>query len=253
MSDLEATQSQLWSDEELAIAVKAYLAMLLMQIEGKKFNKAAIARELQRDGLGRRSEDSIGQRMSNISAVLYDMKMPVVRGYGLRLNVGTAVKARIADLLRQGGVDRLIPYAATSDQLVLAQRVTTLRKEGVKFVPAGAEAPAQVSVTTTSYVRDPAVKAWVLATANGRCEGCSQPAPFLGVDGLPYLEVHHVMPLSNHGSDRVTNAAALCPNCPSRCHRSLGRDEFRLQLYEEIDRLEMEVPEIPVDTTAVFI
>lgn len=253
MSDLEVTELQLWSDAELAVAVDAYLAMLVMQIEGKKFNKAAISRELQRNRLGKRSENSIGQRMSNISSVLYDMKMPLVRGYGMRANVGTAVKARIADLLRQGGLDRIVPYAATSDQRVLAQRVTTLRTEGVQFVPAGAESPAQVSVTTTSYVRDPAVKAWVLEAANGRCEGCAQAAPFLGVDGLPYLEVHHVMPLSHHGSDRITNAAALCPNCHSRCHRSLDRDDFRLELYAQIDRLVIEVPEKSVDETAVFI
>ena len=253
MSDLEVTESQLWSDAELAIAVNAYLAMLLQQIEGKKFNKAAIARELQRNGLEKRSEDSIGQRMSNISAVLYEMKMPFVRGYGLRLNVGTAVKTRITELLRKGDLDRIVPYAATDDQAALAERVTILRKAGVNFVPAGAEAPAQVSVTTTSYVRDPAVKAWVLGAADGRCEGCLQAAPFLGVDGLPYLEVHHVMPLSNHGSDRITNAAALCPNCHSRCHRSLDRDEFRLELYEQIERLVMEVPEVPADGTAVYI
>jgi 5-methylcytosine-specific restriction protein A len=89
--------------------------------------------------------------------------------------------------------------------------------------------------------------------AGGHCEGCLQVAPFNGVDGLPYLEVHHVMPLSNHGSDRVTNAAALCPNCHSRCHRSLDRDEFRLQLYEQIERLIMEVPDSPHGVIDIFI
>lgn len=253
MSDIEVTESQLWSNAELAIAVNAYLAMLLLQIEGKKFNKAAIARELQRNGLEKRSADSIGQRMSNISSVLYDMKMPLLRGYGRRPNVGTAVKARVAAFLRNGDLGRIVPYAATNDQALLAQRVSTLRKQGLEFVPAGAGVPAQVLVTTSTYVRDPAVKAWVLGAANGHCEGCSKPAPFVGVDGLPYLEVHHVMPLSDHGSDRVTNAAALCPNCHSRCHRSLDRDEFRLELYERIERLVMEVPEVPIDDTEVFI
>jgi 5-methylcytosine-specific restriction protein A len=253
MSNLEVTESQLWSDAELAIAVNAYLAMLVKQIEGTPVSKAAMVRELQSGGLRRRSAGSISQRMSNISSVLYDLKMPQVHGYGMRPNVGSAVKSRIVELLQQGGLDRIAPYAATNDQLQLADRVTSLRKSGVKFTPLGTRVPAQVTVTSTTYVRDPAVKAWVLQVADGRCEGCLQPAPFSGVDGLPYLEVHHVMPLSNHGSDRITNAAALCPNCHSRCHRSLDRDEFRLQLYEQIPRLEMEVPDAPLEDTSVFI
>jgi 5-methylcytosine-specific restriction protein A len=253
MSDLKFRETQLWSDVELAAAVDAYLSMLVQQIEGKPLNKAAIARELQRGALSSRSIGSIGQRMSNISSVMYGMKMPQVQGYGMRDNVGSAIKYKIIDLLMKGGLQQIAPYAPTSDQRELAQRVTTLRKSGVAFIPPGKKIVAQVIVTTTTYVRDPAVKAWVLHAADGRCEGCFAAAPFSGVDGLPYLEVHHVMPLSDYGSDRITNAAALCPNCHSRCHRSLDRDEFRLQLYEQITRLEMEVPDGPADETTVLI
>jgi 5-methylcytosine-specific restriction protein A len=253
MSNLEVTETQLWSDAELAAAVDAYLAMLVQQIEGKQVSKAAIVRDLQLGSLIRRSASSISRRMSNISSVLYDLKMPQVQGYAPLPNVGSAVKARVIDLLIQGGVERIAPFAATNDQVELADRVTALRKTGVNFIPVGAKVPEQVLVTSTTYVRNPAVKAWVLQAAAGRCEGCMQAAPFLGVDGLPYLEVHHVMPLSNHGSDRITNAAALCPNCHARCHRSLDRDEFRLELYGQIPRLEMEVPEAPLDDTAVLI
>ena len=91
-------------------------------------------------------------------------------------------------------------------------------------------------------MRDPAVKRWVLDVANGVCEGCDLPAPFIGQDGYPYLEVHHVMHLGSHGSDRISNAAALCPNCHRRCHYGMDRDEFKLSLYEKIDRLMIEVP-----------
>jgi len=75
------------------------------------------------------------------------------------------------------------------------------------------------------------------------------PAPFIGNDGLPYLEVHHVMPLASHGSDTATNAVALCPNCHRCCHYSNDSDEFKLRLYEKIPRLELEVPE-PIDAGA---
>ena len=253
MSNLEVAETHLWSDDELAVAVNAYLDMLRKQIEGVPFSKAAMARQLQTGGLHRRSTSSIGQRMGNISSVLYELKMPYVPGYGLRPNVGSAVKHRIVELLRHGGLDQIAPYASTNDQVQLAERVSSLLKSGVNFTPLGAKAPAVMMVTSSTYVRDPAVKAWVLQMAGGHCEGCLQVAPFNGVDGLPYLEVHHVMPLSNHGSDRVTNAAALCPNCHSRCHRSLDRDEFRLQLYEQIERLIMEVPDSPHGVIDIFI
>ena len=127
--------------------------------------------------------------------------------------------------------------------LVIAHRnVTALREQTLATRPLGSFQPAMVSTIATSYVRDPAVKAWVLQVANGRCEGCDAPAPFMGGDGLPYLEVHHVMPLSSHGSDTTANAAALCPNCHRRCHSSIDRDEFKLALYQKIARLIVEVP-----------
>lgn len=253
MSDTDSIGTQLWSEAELAIAVNAYLSMLRQQIEGRQFNKAAVARQLVLGGLSKRSLNSIGRRMSNISSVLFDLKMPLLRGYPPLTRVGSGVKVKIIAALFEGGLARIAPYAPTEDQTVLAERVSALRRSGMEFTPAGTQVPAQVTVTSTSYVRDPAVKAWVLHMADGRCEGCQQVAPFAGVDGLPYLEVHHVMPLSKHGSDRVSNAAALCPNCHSRCHRSLDRDEYRLQLYEQIGRLKMEVPDLPPDGIAEFI
>ena len=44
--------------------------------------------------------------------------------------------------------------------------------------------------------RHPDVVAEVLVRAQGSCERCHQPAPFLRrSDGTPYLEVHHLIPL----------------------------------------------------------
>jgi 5-methylcytosine-specific restriction endonuclease McrA len=55
-------------------------------------------------------------------------------------------------------------------------------------------------------------------------------------DGRPYLEVHHVVPLSEGGDDTLENAAALCPSC----HRELHYGKLRLQkraiLKSEISR-----------------
>jgi len=70
-----------------------------------------------------------------------------------------------------------------------------------------------------TYVRNPDVVAEVLERANGTCECCRKPAPFLRAsDDTPYLEVHHIVFLSKGGEDTVDNAEALCPNCHRQKH-----------------------------------
>lgn len=79
--------------------------------------------------------------------------------------------------------------------------------------------PDTVIATTTVYVRNPDVVAEVLSRANGTCELCKDPAPFLRKsNGSPFLEVHHKIQLSKGGNDSVENAIALCPNCHRREH-----------------------------------
>ncbi|WP_082151583.1 HNH endonuclease signature motif containing protein [Caenimonas sp. SL110] len=74
--------------------------------------------------------------------------------------------------------------------------------------------PRRVCVDTTAFIRNADVIVEVLLRANGRCEGCSKPAPFIRASNrTPYLEVHHQTPLSQGGEDTVNNALALCPNC----------------------------------------
>lgn len=235
-----------WSDAELTSAVAAYIGMLRDELAGKPYIKAAINRQLREGPLASRTKGSIEFRMQNISAALYDLKMPRIAGYLPAKNVGAAVMDKLVTILRMHGIDDLETFVPTSDLNSLATKVSSLRKRTLGTVPTGSLAPGAVTTTSTTFVRDPAVKAWVLNTANGICEGCDLPAPFVSIDGFPYLEVHHVVPLSSHGSDRITNAAALCPNCHRRCHLALDRDEFKLQLYEKNKRLKLEVPE-PVD------
>jgi 5-methylcytosine-specific restriction endonuclease McrA len=79
--------------------------------------------------------------------------------------------------------------------------------------------PERIEVTSTAFVRNPYVVAIALERANGSCEDCEEPAPFVRKsDGSPYLEVHHVQPLADNGEDTVENAIALCPNCHRKRH-----------------------------------
>lgn len=71
----------------------------------------------------------------------------------------------------------------------------------------------------TIYNRNPDVIAERLYIAAGYCEDCKQKAPFLRKStGEPYLEVHHIIPLSQNGEDSVDNTIALCPNCHRKRH-----------------------------------
>ena len=90
---------------------------------------------------------------------------------------------------------------------------------------------------TVVFERDAGVRTWILHTAGGVCELCRLPAPFLDAEGVPFLEVHHVIPLATGGPDTITNAAALCPNCHRELHHGTERN-FKLQcLYNQIHRL----------------
>jgi len=85
--------------------------------------------------------------------------------------------------------------------------------------------PTSTITQTRSFLRNPDVIVEVLLRADGNCEQCGKPSPFLrDVNGTPYLEVHHTIPLAENGDDTVSNALALCPNCHRHAHH--GRSSF---------------------------
>jgi 5-methylcytosine-specific restriction endonuclease McrA len=74
-------------------------------------------------------------------------------------------------------------------------------------------------VPSIVFNRNPYVVVYRLRLANGKCENCKNNAPFTRKsNGTPYLEVHHVIPLSEDGDDTVENTIALCPNCHRQIH-----------------------------------
>jgi len=102
--------------------------------------------------------------------------------------------------------------------------------------PEGSSAPQKVITNSTGFERSIDVKSWVLETAIGTCESCDQPAPFM-TKGQDYLEVHHVQPLGNGGSDTIQNAVAICPNCHRAFHHSDDREAMKDRLYKRVKRL----------------
>ncbi|MED4780953.1 NUDIX domain-containing protein [Brevibacillus choshinensis] len=93
------------------------------------------------------------------------------------------------------------------------------RSERLNRLQIAPKKPDTVTVVSTAYKRNPDVIIEVLNRANGVCEDCKKPSPFLRKNDLtPYLEVHHVIPLAEGGDDTVENAKALCPNCHRQAH-----------------------------------
>lgn len=85
------------------------------------------------------------------------------------------------------------------------------------------------------YQRSPIVAAYVLQRANGQCERCTLPAPFVRKDGSPFLEVHHIEPLAEGGGDNIFNTVAICPNCHRFLHYGQDamaeREILRLRIH----------------------
>lgn len=79
--------------------------------------------------------------------------------------------------------------------------------------------PKRIRVYSYTYRRNPDIVVETLLRANGVCESCKQPAPFLRAsDGTPFLEVHHIKSLADGGEDTLENVLALCPNCHREKH-----------------------------------
>ena len=79
--------------------------------------------------------------------------------------------------------------------------------------------PFRQSVISYTYKRNPDIVAETLFRANGNCESCGNHGPFnRASDGSVYLEVHHIVPLSQDGEDSLNNVRALCPNCHRKAH-----------------------------------
>lgn len=103
--------------------------------------------------------------------------------------------------------------------------------------PEGIRVPKSTVSEVAQYQRDPAVKGWVLQQARGKCDCCGCAAPFLDMEGVPFLEVHHVLQMAEGGSDTITNAVALCPNCHRELHYGANAAKLVERLYSKVSHL----------------
>lgn len=91
------------------------------------------------------------------------------------------------------------------------------------------------TTTTTTYSRSELPKRFARRVADGVCQGCGEPAPFIDKNGSPFLEVHHLYRRSDGGADDPDNVIAICPNCHRRVHHGQDGEEFNQELIEHVE------------------
>lgn len=134
-------------------------------------------------------------------------------GQGPTRSVQLVSENKIQELL--SCIDRL----PTANHSEYERRSFSLLGQGIISKPTGNEKPDRVTSSATAViVRCPEVKAYGIQRAKGRCELCGKEAPFERENGIGYLELHHIQPLAENGTDTPENTAAVCPNCHRELH-----------------------------------
>ena len=180
-----------WSTEELEASVVAYLEMRQNDFDQIPYSYRRLSSKFGR------TEKAYEYRMQNISYVFSVMGREWVKGLRPAKNVGANVAGEIEKIINR------LENQSSSPVVPFHTNVSSLRKKKKRAAPKGNRVPRTAKTTTTQYVRDAEVVAWVLDLANGVCECCGQSAPFIREDSTPYLEVHHLRRLADGGSERL--------------------------------------------------
>lgn len=221
-----------WTRDELSGAVAAYVEMLALERLGEKVVKKRYYESLSSQF--NRSAKAFEYRMQNISYVYSILGRKWLTGLKPAEHVGVNVLAVIEELISEHEGTVVTP------EVNFHEEITTLRRSKNLNVPAGIEQPLRQSRASTVYSRDSSVVAWVLDNSDGKCEVCHSNAPFTKQNGDHYLEVHHLLRLADGGSDTISNAVAVCPNCHRELHYGIRRQEILEHLFENICRLKRE-------------
>jgi len=159
----------------------------------------------------------------------------VCGGYRFLLAPDTKGNQRRAIVFQLRPLEAVV--AATNDDLrpIPTAEIGTLRSEAIA---AANSAPQSGQRVVNVVERCRAVRDYVVARANGHCEGCRMPAPFVRTNGVPYLEPHHIRRLSDGGPDDPHFVIALCPNCHRRVHHANDGAAYNDTLLGRMARIE---------------
>ena len=183
--------------------------------------------------------ESSGKKCVNLISIknLRKLSQPIPVNRFYKISDGTALKPRT----QAGGWSYVYPLpsedlgdyilkSVLENELAIDVKISLrdsseARKYRLETAPLH---PERITVVSTGFKRNSDVIAEVLKRANGKCELCTQNAPFFKAsDGTAYLEVHHWKPLAENGEDTVENATALCPNCHKQAHFGQNKEHIK--------------------------
>ena len=196
-------------------SARDFIAQFRHLVRGEVFKRslsaAALEHFLSNIGRSRGREASEKAVSASWKHIAYYESTKKVRLTKLRAVVGT-FQASLSGLVSAEVHESHFAAAVVQSSLDSAAD----RRRRIELAPAR---PRVVLAITKLFARNADVVAEVLARADGRCELCDGPAPFLRRSlSTPYLEVHHKVQLAHGGEDTVENAVAACPNCHRREH-----------------------------------
>ena len=155
-----------WLADEVALIVADYLAMMMYELAGQRYSKAAHRRQLMARLPGR-TESSIEFKHANISAVMLELGFPYLRGYRPRANFQ---RSRLVDEVeRQVAHHQLLDNAAID-----AVKRPAAAIEVVDFTKVRAEAPmrsASIKESASAYGRAPIQRDYLQREAQNRSLG----------------------------------------------------------------------------------
>ena len=145
-------------------------------------------------------------------------------------------------LIRQGIVFQLVPIEDvpladhdSSDIDALADTGRSLSELRQRAYAAASAPPVPPKDARRSYHRrSEEVKVYVLARAAGKCEACTNVAPFKRKDGTPYLEPHHTLRVADGGPDHPRFVGAVCPTCHREIHHGANGPEINDKLMARL-------------------
>ncbi len=130
----------------------------------------------------------------------------------------------------------LLPQDTSSLEEVV---LTSIDEETLESIVNQAdETPSTEEKIITVYPRNSAVRVSVKKRAMYLCEfpSCTY-TPFIKSDGEQFVEVHHIIPLSEGGRDKKENMASLCPICHRKLHYAENKETLIEELKRHIDSL----------------
>jgi 5-methylcytosine-specific restriction enzyme A len=148
-------------------------------------------------------------------------------------SIGNPRKVYMFPLKLKDGQQQVVlsPEALISKIIIQERKAKKLDDEELetkaRYAP---KKPGSRKVSASGYDRNAYVTEYAKRRANGICQLCDKPAPFVDKKGKPYLETHHIIWLSKGGEDTIENTIAICPNCHRKMHAlNLPEDVSKLQ------------------------